>query len=112
MPTARARQLRCALKLAVLGKISALRRRLPRGFSPAVVFGFAAGWHFSPDRLTWVVGRSRVVFLRPVYGFPTYYEGSYTWMQAHCSALYGILRLCESPLFDWVHTPSFYVSGP
>src|ERR1700761_6989438 len=80
MPTARARQLRCALKLAVLGKISALRRRLPRGFSPAVVFGSAAGGHFSPDRLTWVVGRSRVVFLRPVYGFPTYYQGSYrTW---------------------------------
>src|SRR6201996_3385569 len=76
MPTARARQLRCALKLAVLGKISVLRRRLPRGFSPAVVFGSAVGGHFSPDRLTWVVGRSRVVFLRPVYGFPTYYQGS------------------------------------
>ncbi|KAJ7197746.1 hypothetical protein GGX14DRAFT_667463 [Mycena pura] len=36
----------------------------PRGFSPAVVFGSAAGGHFSPDHLTWVVGRSRVVFLR------------------------------------------------
>src|ERR1700761_9490610 len=45
--------------------------------SPAVVFGSAVGGHFSPDRLTWVVGRSRMVFLRPVYGFPTYYQGSF-----------------------------------